>query len=182
LSERRKHKVTLLTGGARSGKSTHALTLAAPYARRAFIATAEAFDDELRRRIERHREERGSGYVTVEEPLDVAGALRGLRGKADVAVVDCLTVWLGNLMHHRGADREEYAEIDEVLRMLADPPCDLVLVSNEVGMGIIPGDALTRRYRDLLGLLNRRVAAEADEVYLLVSGLPLRIKPAPDGR
>jgi adenosylcobinamide kinase/adenosylcobinamide-phosphate guanylyltransferase len=168
--------VTLLTGGGRSGKSAHALRLAAPFPRRAFIATAEAFDDEMRARIARHREEREERFVTIEEPLDLAGAIRGLAGRADVVIVDCLTVWLGNLMHHRGADSPEYREIDELLAALSSPPCEILLVTNEVGMGIIPIDAMTRRYRDLAGIINQRTAACADRVILMVSGIPVIIK------
>jgi adenosylcobinamide kinase/adenosylcobinamide-phosphate guanylyltransferase len=169
-------RVTLLTGGARSGKSTRALELAAPYARKAFVATAEPFDDELRERIARHRAERDASYTTVEEPLDPAAAVRALAGSVDVAVVDCLTVWVANLLHHRGADRETYEELEALVALAASPPVDLILVSNEVGMGIVPADAVSRRYRDLLGAVNRRVAAVADDVTLMVSGLPLSLK------
>lgn len=169
-------RVTLLTGGARSGKSTRALELAMPYARRGFVATAEAFDDEMRERIARHRQERAGEFVTVEEPLDVAGAIGGLAGSVDVAVVDCLTVWLGNQMHHRGADLSVYRDVEALLALIESPPCDLILVTNEVGLGIVPGDPLSRRYRDLIGALNRRVAALADEVVMMISGLPLVLK------
>lgn len=170
-------KVTLLTGGGRSGKSAQALRLAEPFARKAFIATAEAFDDEMRARIARHKEERAEKFLTIEEPLDLAGAIRGLAGRADVVIVDCLTVWLGNLMHHRGAERSEYTEIDDLIDALSAPPCDVILVTNEVGMGIIPIDAMTRRYRDLAGIINQRAAACANTVVLMVSGIPLTVKP-----
>jgi len=169
-------RVTLLTGGGRSGKSAHALRLAEPFARKAFIATAEAFDDEMRARIARHKEERDARFLTIEEPLDLAGAIRGLEGRADVVIVDCLTVWLGNLMHHRGPERAHYDEIEELLAVLATPPCEVILVTNEVGMGIVPIDAMTRRYRDLAGIINQRVAARADAVVLMVSGIPMVIK------
>lgn len=182
-------KITLLTGGARSGKSTYALTLADAYDHRAFIATAQAFDDEMRDRIVRHKEEREGKYITIEEPIDLAGALGSLgdlchkkdckdtRDSRDisVAIVDCLTVWIGNLMHHHG-NRDAYPEIDSLLGVLVAPPCDLILVTNEVGLGIIPDNPLARRYRDLLGKLNQRIAAVANEVILLVSGLPLTLK------
>ncbi|MBI4560269.1 MAG: bifunctional adenosylcobinamide kinase/adenosylcobinamide-phosphate guanylyltransferase [Candidatus Hydrogenedentes bacterium] len=169
--------VTLITGGARSGKSMHALRLTEPYARKAFIATAEACDEEMRDRIARHRKDRGPGFLTIEEPLDLAGALRGLAGRADVAVVDCLTVWLANVIHYRGADRPDYEEISHLLEALASPPCDVILVTNEVGMGIVPADAMTRHYRDLAGNVNQRVAARADKVIFTVSGIPVTIKP-----
>jgi len=192
-------KIKLLTGGARSGKSTYALKLANAYEHKTFIATAEAFDDEMRARIARHKEERrAANYVTIEEPVDLAGAIQSLVGPRDckdsrdnkdslhvprsefrvpscVILVDCLTVWVGNLMHHRGV-QEAYPEIDAFLDSLAAPPCDLILVSNEVGLGIIPDNPITRHYRDLLGKLNQRIAGVADHVMLLVSGLPLTLK------
>lgn len=170
-------KVTLLTGGGRSGKSTEALRLAEPYARRAFIATAQACDGEMRDRIARHRKERDQRFVTIEEPVDLAGAIRGLAGRADVVIVDCLTVWLANVMHYRGFDQSEYDEINSFIAALSSPPCDLIVVTNEVGMGIIPMDPMTRRYRDLAGLVNQRAAACANTVILMVSGIPVIIKP-----
>ena len=168
--------ITLLTGGARSGKSAHSLVLAQPYARRAFVATAEAFDEEMRVRIERHQEERAGEYLTVEAPVHLAEAIIGLAGQVDVAIVDCLTVWQANLMYHRGAEAESYEEVESLLQLLASPPFDLILVTNEVGLGIVPENALARRYRDLLGRLNQQVAARADTVIFMVSGLPMVIK------
>jgi len=174
--------VTLVTGGARSGKSRFARDLAARYlGRRAFIATAEAMDDEMRDRIRRHREERGELYATVEEPIDLAAALGRLPGDTEVAIIDCLTVWLGNLLHRRGqggggAELVDLPEVSAFLAAVADPPCSLVLVTNEVGFGVIPENALARRYVELLGRLNQDVAERAARVVLLVSGLPLALK------
>lgn len=168
--------MTLLTGGSRSGKSRYALEIASLYSRKAFIATAEPFDDEMRSRISHHREERGFDYVTIEEPIDLAGAIRSLPADTEVAVVDCLTVWIGNLMYRVGEDVESYPQIDDLLRILESPPCDLVLVTNEVGMGIIPDNAMSRRYRDLAGSLNQRVASAADRVIVTISGIPLTLK------
>jgi adenosylcobinamide kinase / adenosylcobinamide-phosphate guanylyltransferase len=171
-------RVTMITGGGRCGKSRQALELARPYRRRAFIATAEAFDGEMSDRIAKHKAERGSEYLTVEAPLDLAGALRSLPGDVDVAVVDCLTVWLGNLMHRHGADGdgESLPEVAALLQALGDPPCDVIVVTNEVGMGIIPENAMARRFRDWAGRVNQRVAAQAGEVVLMVSGIPLKLK------
>lgn len=167
---------TLITGGARSGKSRLALELAAPHDRRAFVATAEALDDEMRDRISRHRRERGDGFTTIEAPLDLAGALRALPPDTGVAVVDCLTVWLGNRLHHRAlADLDDPA-VTGLLDVLVTPPCDLVLVTNEVGTGIVPETPLGRRFRDLAGELNQHVAARADRVLLAVCGQPMWIK------
>ncbi len=169
--------VLLVTGGGRSGKSRYALSRAEGFQRRGFVATAEAFDDEMRLRIAKHREERADRYVTVEAPLDLAAAISGLAGQVDVAVVDCLTVWLGNLMHHRGYQSDEsFPELEEVLVVLSDPPLNVILVTNEVGLGIIPADPLSRAYRDLAGRMNQRIAEVANEVVLVVCGLPHVLK------
>ena len=169
--------ITLVTGGARSGKSRRALELAAPYGRKAFIATCEPIDEEMRRRIAAHREERDASYETFEEPRDLAAALARLPTGVEVAVIDCLTVWLGNLSHHAamGADLSQlstFPEIAAFLERLDDPPtCDLIVVTNEVGMGLVPATALGRAYRDLAGSVNQRVAARAQRVILMVSGV-----------
>ena len=170
-------KITLITGGGRSGKSRHALDLArAHQGKRGFVATAEPFDEEMRERIKRHREERGDSFLTIEEPLDPGGALISLPDDVEVTVVDCLTVWLGNLMHHRGNEDGDYSEVNRFLSLLDAPPCHLVIVSNEVGMGIIPHEGLARRFRDLAGLVNQEVARRADCVILMVSGIPITVK------
>lgn len=169
-------EVTYVTGGARSGKSSFALKLAESYAKRVFVATAEAFDDEMRARIERHREERSGWQATVEEPILLDRAIREVPAGTGVVLVDCLTVWLGNLMHHLGDDAAIAERIDALLDALEAPPCDLILVSNEVGMGIVPEHAMARRFRDLAGTLNRRVAERSDHAWLLCSGLPIALK------
>ena len=171
-----RRQVLLVTGGGRSGKSRYALERSAGYARRGFVATAEAFDEEMRLRIRKHREERGAAYRTVEAPLALADGIRALAPDTDVAVVDCLTVWLGNLLHHGCLRDGEAEEMTRLLELLADPPLDVILVTNEVGLGIIPGDPLSREYRDLAGIMNQRVAAAADEVVLVACGLPLTLK------
>jgi adenosylcobinamide kinase/adenosylcobinamide-phosphate guanylyltransferase len=172
--------ITLVTGGARSGKSRYALELAERFPNRAFIATAEAFDDEMQERIQRHRRQRGERFASIEEPVDLAGALRRLPGDTGIAVVDCLTVWLGNLYHRRGAepadDLEDFPEIGAFLAALRAVPCPLVLVTNEVGLGVIAADPMTRGFVEVAGRLNQEVAARAERVVLLVSGLPLALK------
>jgi len=170
--------ITFVTGGARSGKSRYALDLAGGYARPAFIATAEPFDDEMRDRIQRHREEREERFFTIEEPVDLAGALRRLPPGTEIAIVDCLTVWLGNLLHRR-EDGEEIEETEAFLEALADVPCPLVVVSNEVGFGGIAMSPMGRTFTDLLGRLNQEVAARADRAVMIVSGLPLFLKGGP---
>ncbi len=168
--------VIFLTGGARSGKSAFALDCAARYGRKAFLATAEAFDEEMARRIRKHREERGASFVTIEEPLDIDRALLKLPPDIDVVVLDCLTVWLGNLMHRVGREREIGDRIERFLGVLCKPPVNMIVVTNEVGMGIVPENAMARDFRDMAGSLNRKAAAVSTEAWLLCSGLPLRLK------
>lgn len=170
--------VTLVTGGCRSGKSDHAVQLAMEYARRVFIATGEAMDEEMTRRIRCHQEERGDLFKTIEEPLDLAAAIRSVPREKDVVLIDCLPVWLGNLGFHRRFtdDGESCPEIAAFLEVLATPPCHMIVVTGEIGLGVVPADPDARLYRDRLGRLNRNVAAIADGVYLVVSGLPMTLK------
>jgi len=137
--------------------------------RRAFVATAEPFDDEMRARIKRHREERGSLFETIEEPVEVPTVLRHC-ASYDVVLVDCMTTWLGNLMHYQ---RDILAMKNELLASVSG---NEVLVTNEVGMGIIPMDASTRLYVEELGRLNAALAQRADQVIFMVAGLPLILK------
>ena len=168
--------ILLITGGARSGKSAYALNRAVTYPTKTFIATAEAFDDEMRERIARHRAERGDAFRTIEEPIYLARAIHQAAQPNGVILIDCLTVWLANLMHHLGEDAASYEPIEELIAILTTPPCDIILVTNEVGNGIVPGDSLSRYYRDMAGKLNQRIAAIANEVTLSVCGIPLRVK------
>lgn len=169
-------RILLITGGVRSGKSRYALAAAKPYARRAFVATAVALDEEMTHRIRRHQAERRGKFATVEEPEDLAGALQSIPAGTGVAVIDCLTVWLGNLMHRHGASRRAFPEMSAFLRALKSPPCDLIIVTNEVGFGIVPENAMARAFRDMAGTLNRRVAERATDVILMISGIPVSIK------
>jgi len=171
-----KKQVTLVTGGGRSGKSRYALVQAAQHERKGFVATAVPFDDEMQARIAKHRQDRDPSYITVEAPVDLVGGIRALVGDADVAVVDCLTVWLGNLMHRHGESVELPPEAGALLALLEAPPLDLILVTNEVGSGIIPMNRSARVFRDLAGFLNQAVAKLADRVVLVACGLPLVLK------
>lgn len=170
--------ITLITGGARSGKSSFALRLALERDRvRTFIATAVALDEEMAARISRHQKERGVRFRTVEEPVHLSDAMGSVSGDNQVVVVDCLTVWLGNLYHHYEEDRNRVlAHVEAFINRLDDLPYDLILVTNEVGWGIVPENALARSFRDVAGYLNRRVAEKADHVYLLCCGIPLTLK------
>lgn len=166
-------KSILITGGARSGKSSHAervtLGLGTPAI---YIATAEAHDDEMAERIARHKARRGAEWTTVAAPLDLADALRETDGGAP-RLVDCLTLWLSNLMLG-GHDWEPAAETLETV--IAAQRAPVVLVTNEVGQGIVPENALARAYRDAAGLLNQRIATACDELWLCVAGHPLKVK------
>jgi adenosylcobinamide kinase / adenosylcobinamide-phosphate guanylyltransferase len=170
--------VRLITGGARSGKSAHALTLAeqAPGARRFFIATAEALDDEMRSRIAHHQATRPTEFTTVEEPLDLQTAIADLAARADVAVLDCLTLWISNLMGKGLSDEQILAEADALATALRRTQFDVIVVTDEVGWGIVPDNPVARRFRDLLGWTNQKVARVADQVVLMVAGYPLRLK------
>lgn len=170
-------KITLLTGGVKSGKSSKALQLCDNYAARTFIATAEAFDDEMRQRIERHKAERGAGYTTIEAPLDVAAALvKADNGGAGIIVVDCLTVWVNNLLYHRKIKSVDAPEIAAFLSALAKIEADVAIVTNETNLGIMPLNYEARLYGDILGALNQKTAALAHTVYFMVCGLPLKLK------
>jgi adenosylcobinamide kinase/adenosylcobinamide-phosphate guanylyltransferase len=171
--------LTLVLGGARSGKSRHAQGAAEIRARErgvrpTLMATATAGDEEMAGRIARHRAERGARWRTVEAPLALAEALAGL-GPDDVAVIDCLTLWLSNSM----AEDHGHAErLEALVPALIACPARLWLVSNEVGWGIVPDNALARRFRDEAGWLHQKIAEAADEVLLIVAGLPLTLKAA----
>ena len=169
-------RIILVTGGSRSGKSKHALELAASYNNKAFIATAEATDDEMQARIERHRRERDPSFHTVEEPVNLEGALKSLPEETEVAILDCITVWLGNLFYREKITDGTCPEIDAFLGILEVPPCHLILVTNEVGMGVIPADGATRLFRDTAGSINQILAERAHEVIFSVSGIPMRVK------
>jgi len=170
------HKVIYVTGGARSGKSTFALQLANGYRNRVFIATAEPFDEEMQRRIGKHQEERANRFVTIEEPLFPQRAFQNLKKGIDLVLLDCLTVWTANLMHHLVDQHAIDEQIALFFDALSKPPCDIILVSNEVGMGIVPDNAMSRQFRDIAGIINQKAANIATEAWLLCSGLSLRLK------
>jgi len=169
-------KIIFITGGARSGKSSFALRDASLIrGGKAFIATAEPTDDEMHQRIERHKKDRGDEWDTYEEPLKIASAIKEIEERYSVIVIDCLTLWLANLMSSSAAVSEEIDFFIEVLRS-AGRTYRMYIVSNEVGMGIVPENEMARRFRDIAGMLNQKVASVADEVYMTVAGLPVRIK------
>lgn len=169
-------KIVLVIGGARSGKSTFALKEAARTSgRKAYIATAEAMDEEMKERIEKHKKCRGNDWDTYEEPLKICDVIKGIEGKYKVIIVDCLTLWLSNLMHSNLNTDKEIGHLISSLRFSTDA-LRIYIVSNEVGMGIVPDNELSRRFRDEAGHLNQGVAEIADAVYLVTAGIPLKIK------
>ena len=195
-------KIIFITGGARSGKSSFALREAEKIeGGKLFVATAEALDGEMKERIQKHKDERGKDWQTVEEPLDIINILQGLDSRYNVVLIDCLTLWLSNMitgqenygasqLNKSGSQRnkEDYEgiagpEIDKLTNALKELrrsdshlPSNIIIVSNEVGMSIVPDNKLARAFRDIAGSMNQKIAGISDEVYLVVSGIPVKIK------
>ena len=173
-------RLTLVLGGVRAGKSTYAQRLAASGGRVLFVATAEAGDREMKTRIEAHRRSRPEDWDTLEEPIDLVGALKPLLHRYDTVLLDCLTLWVSNLLL-RGPDLEStrgdiLSEAEMLLDLYHNSDATWIVVSNEVGLGVMPPTELGRVYADELGRVNRLVAAAADDVYFMAAGLPLRMK------
>ncbi|HVZ03340.1 bifunctional adenosylcobinamide kinase/adenosylcobinamide-phosphate guanylyltransferase [Hyphomicrobium sp.] len=165
--------LTLVLGGARSGKSVYAESLLTalppPWA---YVATAEPFDDEMRQRIDIHQRRRGTGWVAHEAPFDLARVLAG-KAVETPCLIDCLTLWVSNLIL---ADRDIVQETETLIAALSKRAAPCIMVSNEVGLGIVPDNALARRFRDEAGRLNQRIAAVADRVVFVAAGLPMNLK------
>ena len=170
--------LTFVLGGCRSGKSGFALATASAIAadRRIFIATSMPLDDEMQARVARHRAERGAGWTTVEAPLALAEAIAENAGNGGVILVDCLTLWISNMLLSTDAPAAVEARIPHLIRTLAQAACPVVLVSNEVGAGIVPENTLARQFRDLAGTANQAVAAAANRVVWVVAGIPVTLK------
>ena len=177
-------RLTLITGPSRGGKTRLALKIALSYPRpRGYLATAQALDEEMSLRIRRHQEEREGNFETMEEPLDLTRALRFPDQPYSIVIIDCLTLWLSNLMAKWGADegslRQEVGQVVDFFKSFAVPT---VIISNEVGWGIVPDNPLARNFRDLSGNLNQELAAVADRVILTVAGIPLFLKQPLSGK
>ncbi len=169
-----KDRITLILGGQRSGKSAYAEKRALePSGKAAYLATAEAFDDEMRARIDAHRARRGEAWACVEEPLALAARVAGLTAPDRPLLIECLGTWMGNLMHHGGDVESESRSLVETLDAARGP---VILVSSEVGLGVVPDNHAARRFADHLGALNQRLAARADHVVLVAAGLPVVLK------
>lgn len=168
-------KIIFILGGSRSGKSTFALKeTSAVSGKKAFIATAEILDEEMRIRIEKHRQERSKDWVTYEEPLYIAWLMEKIKGEYDVVLIDCLTLWLSNIMHTGLNAADEVKKLS--LAISSNCPPLLYIISNEVGLGIVPESPIGREYRDNLGFLNQEMARIANNVYFMVAGIPLMVK------
>ena len=176
-SRRRRGRLIFVVGGASSGKSELGLLLAGRATARAFIATGQPLDAEMAERIRRHRRSRGPVWDTAEVPIDLERWFRAKGQLYRAIVLDCLTLWLSNLREQGVPDTRILELVDTLLQAIRTVPARVVVVTNELGMGLVPLEASARRFRDLAGQINQRVAREADEVYVVVSGLPMRIKP-----
>ncbi|KAA0257842.1 bifunctional adenosylcobinamide kinase/adenosylcobinamide-phosphate guanylyltransferase [Deferribacter autotrophicus] len=164
--------VTLITGGIKSGKTSYAIKLALTYEKRIYLATAEPFDEEMKKKIERHRAERENRFDTIEEPVEIVKVLGSIKD-CDVVVLDCLTTWVNNLMYYK-RDVDNYFK--ELTNLLPEISYNLIIITNEVGLGIVPAGQETRRYVNFLGIINQKVAAVANNCILMVSGIPVKIK------
>ena len=173
--------ISLILGGARSGKTGFALEYATRLgSQRVYIATAQALDGEMERRIKEHQRNRSSDWKTIEEPLRLSTVLGSLERETDVVVIDCLTLWLSNLMTKMEGDEKQIRdEMDLLVTSVSSPSIPIIIISNEVGLGIVPADGMSRLFRDLSGFLHQQLAELATEVYLMVAGIPMKIKGVP---
>ena len=165
-------------GGCRSGKSRYALSLAQNLTagKKIFIATCIPHDDEMKRRVSLHQDERGTEWETVEAPVNLPEAIVDCSREADVLLVDCLTLWINNLFGETIEEEKIYGHIEELTKAVEAAACSVILVSNEVGMGIVPENEIARLYRDILGRANQEVAACVRKVYWTVAGIPVSVK------
>ncbi len=184
------NKIIFILGGARSGKSSFALKEASKISgKKAYIATAEALDSEMKDRIEKHRKDRENKWDTYEEPIKISEIIKDIKDKYSVIIIDCLTLWLSNVMLQSKQPENAINEFLQVLGSLSRSSSstrlnglngfsglNLFIVSNEVGMGIVPDNEMAREFRDLAGFLNQKIAEITDEVYLVTAGIPIKIK------
>ncbi|MBF0377235.1 MAG: bifunctional adenosylcobinamide kinase/adenosylcobinamide-phosphate guanylyltransferase [Desulfamplus sp.] len=183
-----RNKITLVIGGCRSGKSNYALNLANQISgnSKVFMATSVPTDREMEERVTKHQIERGKDWITVEEPIEISEAIKNFDINnssndknfipADVILIDCLTLWVSNLMFNNFDDRKIATVIQELQYTLTSSSLPIFLVSNEVGMGIVPENGLARRFRDIAGMVNQKIAQTANQVIYMVAGIPMTIK------
>ena len=170
-------RLIFVTGGCRSGKSQFALDYAnRHFHKKLYLATCEALDEEMAKRIEDHKKKRGLEWQTVEEPIKVSEAIRQYGNNVEVILLDCITLWLSNLLMRQKSDHEIMNEVSTLVDTVKQCQTSFIFVSNEVGMGLVPVEPLGRRFRDLSGMTNQRIAELADRVVLMVSGMPISLK------
>lgn len=169
-----KREIVLITGGARSGKSRLALQIAEGHSPKIFVATCEPLDSEMQCRINNHKKERGHTWITIEEPIGLAPILQ--QRAAGVLLIDCMTLWLSNLLLLEKSDQQITAMISQLCETAQQRNALTIIVTNEIGMGIVPDNELARRFRDLAGIMNQNLAKTADTVICAMSGLPLYLK------
>ena len=170
-------RLIFVTGGCRSGKSQFALDYAnRRFQNKLYLATCEALDEEMVRRIEHHQLRRGSDWQTVEEPIKIADAIKQHANDMEVILLDCMTLWLSNLLMRKKDDREIMNELSRLVDTVSQGQTSFVFVSNEVGMGLVPTEPLGRRFRDLSGMTNQKIAEVAQTVVFMVSGIPIFLK------
>jgi len=170
-------RLIFVTGGCRSGKSQFALDYAnRHFQKKLYLATCEALDEEMVRRIEHHQLRRGLDWQTVEEPIKIAEAIKQHQNDTEVILLDCMTLWLSNLLMRKKDDREIMNEVNRLVDTVSPGQTSFVFVSNEVGMGLVPVEPLGRRFRDLSGMANQRIAEVAQTVVFMVSGIPIFLK------
>ncbi len=172
-------KVIFVTGGCRSGKSQFALNYAnRHFSAKTYLATCEVLDEEMARRVEHHKMARGLEWKTIEESVRVVDQIEQVQDAAEVILVDCITLWISSLLMKWDDDNRIMNEVERLTNILRKGRVFFILVSNEVGMGIVPADGLTRRFRDLAGMANQKIAGAADTVVFMVSGIPIFLKGA----
>ncbi len=173
-----KNGTTLVLGGCRSGKSSHALDLAevASEKNRLYIATCVPYDDEMQDRVHRHQKERDATWKTIETPVEIAGTIMEHSPDSGVILIDCLTLWVTNLLMAEKSEDDIMEEVKRLQSALEKAECPVILVSNEVGAGIVPQNCLARRFRDIAGFVNQKIAKSADCVIFTIAGIPLNIK------
>ena len=170
-------KLIFVTGGCRSGKSQYALDYANHhFSKKIYLATCEALDDEMIQRVETHKRSRGPEWLTIEEPVEIGDQIKQYSDNVEVILLDCLTLWLSNLLLRGNNDLKIMEEIEGLVYSLRERRISVIIVSNEVGMGIVPADPLSRRFRDLSGMANQKIAGVADAVIFMVSGMPIFLK------
>lgn len=168
-----KKKITLITGGAGSGKTSYALELTDSYEEKAYVATAEITDDEMELKVEKHKAERNHTFTTYEEPVELHQITKEAALNNQVVLIDCITFWINNLMHY---DKDFDTYVEKFIKSLKEINKDIIIVSNEVGVGIIPADAMTRDYARKVARVNRQIASIANHVYMMVAGIPMTVK------